>query len=47
MVTRKVNRAVRVEDGIWYSAMRRAEREGKALSEVIREFLREYGQDRR
>jgi hypothetical protein len=36
-------RNVRIEDDIWYPAMRRAEAEGRALSEVVREILREYG----
>lgn len=39
------HRGVRVPDEIWRKAQERAEREGRSISDVIREHLREYGED--
>lgn len=36
-------RSLRVPDAIWQPAMERAKAEGKTLTEVLIEFLREYG----
>ena len=35
-------RAIRVEDELWYAALAKAEAEGRALSEVIRELLERW-----
>lgn len=39
-------RHVRVPDRIWIAAAKRAEEEGAALSEIIRERLRDYAEGR-
>lgn len=36
------HRTVRIEDGLWDAAKTKAEEEGRNLSDVIRELLREY-----
>jgi hypothetical protein len=35
-------RAVRVEDGLWLAAQKKADERGDVLSEVIREALKRY-----
>lgn len=37
-----IHRTVRVEDGLWLPAKAKAEAEGRNLSDVIREALRDY-----
>ncbi|WP_167542653.1 hypothetical protein [Mycobacterium europaeum] len=35
-------RAIRVDDELWHAALAKAEAEGRALSEVIRELLERW-----
>lgn len=38
------NRVVRVDDDTWDAAVARAKREGLPIADVVRHYLREYGQ---
>lgn len=45
MTTRgTTHRTIRIDDGLWEAAKAKAEEEGRNLSEIIREALREYAE---